>query len=87
MAASVVGRGDWLEGTLRDISEMTTVFYIGYTLVKIHHSTPTGGRPCGQVVKLAHSATAAQGFSGSDPGHGHGTTHQATLRWHPPYYN
>ena len=28
-------------------------------------------------------ASAAQGFMGSDPGFGHGTTHQAILRWHP----
>ena len=46
-----------------------------------------GGRPHGRVVKFARSATAAQGFSGSDPGHRHGTAHQATLRWHPTYYN
>ena len=30
---------------------------------------------------------AAQGFSGSDPGHGHGTAHQATLRWRPTRHN
>ena len=27
-------------------------------------------------------ASVAQAFAGSDPGRGHGTTHQATLRWH-----
>ena len=39
-----------------------------------------GGWPCGQVVKFARSTLAAQGFAGSDPGHGHGTTCQAMLR-------
>ena len=46
-----------------------------------------GARPRGRVVKLAHSAAAAQGFSGSDPGGGHGTAHQATLRWCPTCHN
>ena len=41
---------------------------------------PRVGRwPCGRVVKFAHSALAAQGFTGSDPGCGHGTAHQAML--------
>ena len=31
-----------------------------------------GGWPRGQVVKFARSASAGQGFAGSDPGHGHG---------------
>ena len=35
--------------------------------------------PCGQVVKFTHSNSATQGFTGSDPGHRHGTTRQATL--------
>ena len=29
------------------------------------------------MAKLAHFASTAQGFTGSDPGRGHGTTHQA----------
>ena len=37
------------------------------------------GQPRGRVVKFARSAAVDQGFAGSDPGHGHGTTHQATL--------
>ena len=41
----------------------------------------------GQVAKFAHSASAAQGFEGSDPGCGHGTAHQAMLRWHPTCHN
>ena len=36
-----------------------------------------GARPRGQVVKFAHSASVAQGFTDSDPGRGHGTIHQA----------
>ena len=45
------------------------------------------GQPHSQVVKLVHSASAAQGFSSSDPGHGHGTTCQAMLRQHPTQHN
>ena len=37
----------------------------------------------GQVVQLVHSALAAQGFAGSDPGRGHGTARQAMLRRRP----
>ena len=39
----------------------------------------------GRVVGFTRSASAsaAQGFAGSDPGHRHGTTHQAILRRHP----
>ena len=40
------------------------------------------GWPPGQVVKFAHSASAAWGFTGSDPGHGRGTAYQVMLRWH-----
>ena len=32
------------------------------------------GQPCGWVVKFVLSTSAAQGFTGSDPGCGHGTT-------------
>ena len=39
------------------------------------------------MVKFAHFALAAQGFMGSDPGHGHGTAHQAMLRWRPTCHN
>ena len=35
------------------------------------------------MVKFVHSALAAQGFASLDPGHGHGTAHQAMLRLHP----
>ena len=45
------------------------------------------GRPHGQVVKLVHSDLASQGFTGSDPGHRHGTAHQAMLGWHPTRHN
>ena len=46
-----------------------------------------GGWPRGQVVTFAHSASAAQGFAGSDPGHGYRTAHQATVRWRPTQHN
>ena len=41
------------------------------------------GQPRGQVVKFTCSASAAQGFAGSDLGRQHGTAHQAMLRRHP----
>ena len=45
------------------------------------------GQAHGQVVKFTCSASAAQGFAGSDPGHGHDTIPQAMLRWHPTCRN
>ena len=39
------------------------------------------------MVKFSSSAWAARGFSGSNPGHGHGTAHRATLRQHPTWHN
>ena len=41
------------------------------------------GQHSGRVVKFAHSALAAQGFAGSDPGRGRSTTHQAMLGQRP----
>ena len=38
-------------------------------------------------VKFMRSASAAQGFTGSDPGPGHGTARQATLRRRPTQQN
>ena len=43
------------------------------------------GQPRGQVLKFACSASAAQGFTGLDLGHGHGTAHQAMLRQRRPH--
>ena len=37
----------------------------------------------GWEVKFLCSTSAAQGFADSDPGRGHGTAHQAMLRWWP----
>ena len=45
------------------------------------------GQPCGRVVKFARSALAAQGFTGSNPGCGHGTAYQAMLRRRPTCHN
>ena len=39
------------------------------------------------VGEFVHSASEAQGFTGSDPGRRHGTAHQATLRQHPTCHN
>ena len=46
-----------------------------------------GSGLCGLVVKFAYSASAAQGFAGSNPAHGHGTAHQAMLRQRPTSHN
>ena len=46
-----------------------------------------GAWPGGQVVKCAHSALAAQGFTSSDSGHGRGTALQAMLRWRLTEHN
>ena len=34
-----------------------------------------------------YSASAAQGFADLDPGCGHGTPHQAMLKWRPKQHN
>ena len=47
----------------------------------------TRGWPRGQMVKFMRSASAAQGFAGSDPGRRRGTTLQAMLRWRPTCHN
>ena len=45
------------------------------------------GQASGRVVKSVSSASAAQGFTGSDPGRRHDTTHQAMLRQRPTCHN
>ena len=52
-------------------------------LSKLHIEGNFWGWPHGRVVKLTCSASEAQGFTGSDPGRRHGTTHQAMLRQRP----
>ena len=42
-----------------------------------------GGQPRGRMIKFVCSAAAGQGFTSSNPGCGHGTAHQATLRQRP----
>ena len=44
-------------------------------------------RPHGRAVKFLCSASAAQGFDGSDPRCRHGTTRRDTLRQHPTCHN
>ena len=58
------------------------------------HPNPTlvlkitlGGQPHGPVVKFMSSAVVAQGFTGSNPGCGHGTARQAALRRRPTCHN
>ena len=45
-----------------------------------------GAGPVAEWLSLC-SALAAQGFTGLDPGCGHGTARQATWRWHPTCHN
>ena len=45
------------------------------------------GQPCCPVVKFTSSDSVAQGFTGLNPGHGHGTAHQAMLRQCPTCHN
>ena len=68
-------------------SVMSGFVWVTEPVVDKRITYPRPGRPCGRVVKFGHSTAAAQGFAGSDPGHGHGTTHQAMLRRHPTCQN
>ena len=45
------------------------------------------GRPRGRAVQFTHSAAAAQGFAGSNPGCGHGIARQAMLGRRPTCHN
>ena len=47
----------------------------------ILHTKNWEGRPCGPVVKFVRSALAAKVFASLGLVHGHGTAHQAMLRW------
>ena len=60
--------------------ELTVCFLLRF-------ETGLRGRPHGRVVKFTHSTAAAQGFTGSNPGCGHGTAHQASLRQRPTCHN
>ena len=40
-----------------------------------HRNRAIQGPARGQVIKFAHSTSAAHGFTGEDPGCGHGTAH------------
>ena len=57
------------------VPEINLIFYVSYTPIKNKNM----GKPHNIVVKLARSASVAQGFIGLDPGHGPSTTHQAML--------
>ena len=67
---------------------------VGNSLMELAHLVvearkiliPEGWRR-GRVVKFTCSASVAQRFAGSNPGHRHGTAHQAMLRQHPTHHN
>ena len=46
-----------------------------------------GAGPVAEWLSLHVSALAVKGFTGSDPGHGPGTIHQAMLRQRPIQLN
>ena len=66
---------------------MDTCYLVIKICVYARDKTALLGRPRGWVAKFARSALVAQGFAGSNPGCRRGTTHQATLRWHPTCHN
>ena len=55
--------------------------------VHSHRKRASRGQPHGRVVEFVCFASVAQGFSGSNPGHGHGTAHWVMLRWRPTCHN
>ena len=70
----------------RQVSGERQAFQTGHVQIKFPSRVvkkAAKGLACGQVVKFERSALAAQGFAGSNPGHGHGTTHQTMLRRRP----
>ena len=61
-------------------------FHVNPPLFQVHLSyikAFTWGQPIGRTIKFVRSASVAQGFAGSNPGRGHGTAHQITLRRRP----
>ena len=63
---------------------MHVMLSVNYISIKLEKIIKPRGRLSGQVVKFACSTVAAQGL---DPGRGHGTACQATLRRRPTSHN
>ena len=82
-----------MDGVCERLSEFQSILSLDYSPASVWEGQEAvtilnpGGRPRGRVVKFAHSASAAQGFAGSDPGRRHDTAHQTVLRWHPTCHN
>ena len=58
------------------------------TSIIFKHKTPSlNVASCFLSSKMETQRPAPGGFAGLDPGRGHGTTPQATLRWHPTCHN
>ena len=74
----ITGFGDWVESVASETN------FHGVAEVE---REALRGQAHGRVVGFTLSASAAQDFAGSDPGHGHGITHQAMMRWHPTCHN
>ena len=68
-------------------STFEIMLYLELLCLSIKNEVFGAGPMAEWLSSRAPRATVAQGFAGSDPGHGHGTTHQATLRWHPTHHN
>ena len=60
---------------------------IAKQIVEVHFRKKSSFWASPKMVKFVRSTSVAQGFAGSDPGRGHGTTRQATLRCCPTCHN
>ena len=67
----------------KKLSWLNKIFHIPYIISHVPLDEKWWGRLPGRVVKFAHSTVA----QGSNPGRGHGTAHQATLRQRPTSHN
>ena len=56
-------------------------------LIPVLKSGINGAGPVAEWLSSCAPLQAAQCFIGSNPGHGHGTAHQSTLRQRPTWHN
>ena len=68
------------------VKKREAIFYKMLGQLTNHLKKHTGASPMVKRLSLC-SASAAQGFPGSDPGRGHGTDRQAMLRQRPTCHN
>ena len=58
-----------------------------YALTSLFKNIQWGAGPVAEWLSSRALLQAAQCFFGSNPGRGHGTAHQTTLRQHPTCHN